>query len=162
MSRAVDNLYGQLVSSRSHNRIEILNGVNLDMLGRRPREHYGDLTLDKLEQEIRRFAAELGLTVAIFQTNSEAEYVERLHRLNDVADAAILNPGAWTHYSWAIRDALEISGVPAVEVHLSDVKSREVWRRQSVLDGLVIGVISGRGADGYNDALTMLKGELQK
>jgi 3-dehydroquinate dehydratase-2 len=146
---------------RSHNRIEILNGVNLDMLGRRPREHYGDLTLDNLEQEIRRFAAELDLTVSMFQTNSEAEYVERLHRLNDVADAAVLNPGAWTHYSWAIRDALEISGVPAVEVHLSDVKSREAWRQQSVLDGLVIGVISGRGADGYNDALTMLKEDLR-
>jgi 3-dehydroquinate dehydratase-2 len=149
------------VSAGGRNRVEILNGVNLDMLGRRPREHYGDLTLDKLEQHIRRSAAELYLTVAMYQTNSEAEYVERLHRLNDVADAAILNPGAWTHYSWAIRDALEIADVPAVEVHLSDVKSRETWRRQSVLEGLVIGVISGRGPDGYHDALAMLKKELE-
>jgi 3-dehydroquinate dehydratase-2 len=146
--------------ARSHNRVEVLHGVNLDMLGRRPREHYGDLTLDKLEQEIRRFADELGFTVSVFQTNSEREYVERLHRLNDVADAAVLNPGAWTHYSWAIRDALEICGLPAVEVHLSDIQSREAWRRQSVLDGLVLGVVSGRGADGYHDALAMLKEEL--
>lgn len=150
------------MSAGAHNRVEVLHGVNLDMLGRRPREHYGDLTLDKLEQEIRRFAAELDLTVSVFQTNSETEYVERLHRLNDVADGAVLNPGAWTHYSWAIRDALEICGLPAVEVHLSDVKAREIWRRQSVLDGLVLGVVAGQGADGYREALEMLKKELQK
>jgi 3-dehydroquinate dehydratase-2 len=150
------------VSAGSNNRIEVLHGVNLDMLGRRPREHYGDLTLNKLEQEIRRYAAELDLTVSVFQTNSEAEYVERLHRLNDVADAAVLNPGAWTHYSWAIRDALEICGLPAVEIHLSDVQAREAWRRTSVLDGLVLGVISGQGAEGYQGALSMLKEELGK
>jgi 3-dehydroquinate dehydratase-2 len=150
------------VSAGSNNRIEVLHGVNLDMLGRRPREHYGDLTLNKLEQEIRRYAAELDLTVSVFQTNSEAEYVERLHRLNDVADAAVLNPGAWTHYSWAIRDALEICGLPAVEIHLSDVQAREAWRRTSVLDGLVLGVISGQGAEGYQGALAMLKEELGK
>ncbi len=132
------------------------------MLGRRPREHYGDITLDKLEQEIRRYGADLGLTVSVFQTNSEAEYVERLHRLNDVADAAVLNPGAWTHYSWAIRDALEICGLPAVEIHLSDIKVREKWRQHSVLDGLVLGVVSGQGANGYLEALSMLKQELQK
>lgn len=140
----------------------MLHGVNLDMLGRRPSEHYGDLTLNKLEQEIRRGADELGLTVSMFQTNSEAEYVERLHRITDIADAAILNPGAWTHYSWAIRDALEVAGVPAVEVHLSDVQSRETWRRVSVLDGLVLGVVSGRGPAGYRDALEMLGEELSK
>jgi 3-dehydroquinate dehydratase-2 len=141
--------------------VEVLHGVNLDMLGRRPREHYGDLTLNKLEQEIRRFAADLDLTVSVFQTNSEAEYVERLHRLNDVADGAVLNPGAWTHYSWAIRDALEICGLPAVEIHLSDIQAREKWRQHSVLDGLVLGVVSGRGADGYQEALAMLKKEMQ-
>lgn len=139
----------------------MLHGVNLDMLGRRPREHYGGLTLAQLEQEIRRAADDLGFTVSMFQTNSETEYVERLHRISDIADAAILNPGAWTHYSWAIRDALEIAGLPAVEVHLSDVQSREIWRRHSVLDGLVLSVVSGRGPDGYREALTMLKRELQ-
>ncbi len=145
----------------SHNRIEVLNGVNLDMLGRRPSDHYGGLSLSQLEQEIRRGADDLGLTVSMFQTNSEAEYVERLHRIADIADGAILNPGAWTHYSWAIRDALEIAGVPAVEVHLSDVQSREIWRRQSVLDGLVVGVVSGKGPDGYREALALLKEELK-
>jgi 3-dehydroquinate dehydratase-2 len=148
--------------SAMNNRVEVLHGVNLDMLGRRPREHYGDLTLDKLEQEIRRFGDQLGFSVSVYQTNSESEYVERLHRLNDVADAAVLNPGAWTHYSWAIHDALEICGLPAVEVHISDIKAREPWRQHSVLDGLVLGVVSGRGADGYRDALAMLKEELAK
>jgi 3-dehydroquinate dehydratase-2 len=74
----------------------------------------------------------------------------------------VLNPGAWTHYSWAIRDALEICGLPAVEIHLSDVQAREAWRRTSVLDGLVLGVISGQGAEGYQGALSMLKEELGK
>ena len=131
------------------------------MLGRRPSEHYGGLSLAQLEQEIRRGADDLGFNVSMFQTNSEAEYVERLHRISDIADAAILNPGAWTHYSWAIRDALEIAGLPAVEVHLSDVGSREEWRQRSVLDGLVLGVVSGKGPQGYHDALAMLKEEIR-
>ena len=139
----------------------MLHGVNLDMLGRRPTEHYGGLTLANLEQEIRRGADDLGLTVSMFQTNSEAEYVERLHRIADIADGAILNPGAWTHYSWAIRDALEIAGVPAVEVHLSDIQSRETWRQQSVLDGLVAGVVSGKGPAGYREAMELLQKELE-
>ena len=142
---------------RSHNRVEVLHGVNLDMLGRRPVEHYGGLTLDKLEQEVKRFAEAIDLRVSMFQTNSEAEYVERLHRINDIADGALLNPGAWTHYSYAIRDALEISGVPAVEVHLSDVQSREPWRQHSVLEGVVLGAVSGKGPEGYREALEMLK-----
>ena len=125
------------MSPTAHNRVEVLHGVNLDTLGRRPAEHYGDLTLAELEQQIRRFGAELDLEVRFFQTNHEGEYVERLHRLGELADAAMLNPGAWTHYSWAIRDALEIADCPAVEVHLSDVAEREEWRRVSVLDGLV-------------------------
>ena len=121
----------------AHNRVEVLHGVNLDALGRREAEHYGTLTLPELETQIKRFGRDLDLEVAFFQTNSEGEYVERLHRLPEVADAALLNPGAWTHYSWAIRDALEIAGLPAVEVHLSDVGEREEWRRHSVLEGLV-------------------------
>ena len=148
------------MSLAAHNRVEVLHGVNLDMLGRRPAEHYGDLTLDELEQKIRRFAADLDLEVRQFQTNDEAEYIERLHRLSELADAAILNPGAWTHYSWAIRDALEIANVPAAEVHLSAVSEREEWRRLSVLDGLVIASVSGKGPDGYREALELLKREL--
>ena len=139
------------------NRVEVMHGVNLDVLGRRDPEHYGATTLRELEMKIKRFAYQLGLEVRFFQTNHEGEFVEHLHRLPEVADAALLNPGAWTHYSYAIRDALEIAGLPAVEVHLSDVRSREEWRRRSVLEGLVIGAVSGNGPDGYREALEMLK-----
>ena len=145
------------MSTASHNRVEVLHGVNLDMLGRRPSEHYGTITLDELEVKVKRFAVELGLEPLFFQTNSEAEYVEQLHRLPERADAALLNPGAWTHYSYAIRDALEIAGLPAVEVHLSDVDSREEWRRHSVLEGVVVGRVAGDGPDGYRRALELLR-----
>ncbi len=148
------------MSPTAHNRVEVLHGVNLDMLGHRPAEHYGDLSLDELEQRIRRFGAELDLEVRQFQTNDEGDYIERLHRLGELAEAAILNPGDWTHYIWAIRDALEIANVPAAEVHLSAVSEREDWRRVSVLDGLVIAKVSGKGPEGYREALELLKREL--
>ena len=144
----------------TRNRVEVLHGVNLDMLGRRDEQHYGSLTLNELEVQIKRYARELDLEAAFFQTNHEGDYVERLHRLPDAADAAVLNPGAWTHYSWAIRDALETTGLPAVEVHLSDVGSREDWRHRSVLEGLVVGVVSGEGPEGYRRALQMLRAEM--
>jgi 3-dehydroquinate dehydratase-2 len=140
----------------AHNRVEVLHGVNLDALGRRDREVYGALTLNELQTRIKRFGRELDLEVSFFQTNHEGDFVERLHRLPEVADGAVLNPGAWTHYSWAIHDALELTGLPAVEVHLSDVEQREEWRRHSVLDGLVIAAISGKGADGYREGLEAL------
>ena len=139
------------------NRVEVMHGVNLDILGRRAPDHYGTITLSELELRIKRFAYDLKLEVRFFQTNHEGEFVEHLHRLPEVADAALLNPGAWTHYSYAIRDALEIAALPAVEVHLSDVRSREKWRRHSVLEGLVTGTVSGKGPDGYREALEMLK-----
>jgi 3-dehydroquinate dehydratase II len=139
------------------NRVEVMHGVNLDILGRRPPDHYGTVTLPELEREIKRFAQGLELEARFFQTNHEGEFVEHLHRLPEVADAALLNPGAWTHYSYAIRDALEIAGLPAVEVHLSDIHSREEWRRHSVLEGLVVGAVSGKGPEGYREALEMLK-----
>jgi 3-dehydroquinate dehydratase-2 len=138
----------------------VLHGVNLNMLGRRPVEHYGEFTLPELEFKVKRFARELGLEAAFFQTNQEGEFVERLHRLSDVADGAVLNPGSWTHYSYAIRDALELTGIPAVEVHISDVDSREEWRQRSVLEGLVIGRVTGQGVDGYRTALEMLRDRL--
>jgi 3-dehydroquinate dehydratase-2 len=141
-------------------RVSIMHGVNLDTLGRRPAEHYGDLTLARLEQRIGEFAHELGLDAQFFQTNHEGEYVEQLHKAPDLCDALILNPGAWTHYAWAIRDALEVAGLPAVEVHLSDVKAREEWRRVSVIADLCAASVSGKGADGYRDALETLKREL--
>ena len=142
------------------NRIEVMHGVNLDQLGRRDAGHYGGLTLDRLELEISGMARELGLEVRFFQTNAEGEFVEHLHRLHDLADGIVLNPGAWTHYSWAIRDALEIAALPAVEVHLSDVEHREAFRRISVVRELCVATITGRGADGYRDALKRLKEEL--
>ena len=143
-----------------NNRIEVLHGVNLDMLGKRPSQHYGTLTLIELEVRIRHWARELGLEASCFQTNSEAEYVERLHQAPGLTDALLLNPGAWTHYSYAIRDALELTGIPAVEVHLSDVDKREEWRRHSVIEDLVVGRVAGRGADGYREALELLGREL--
>jgi len=140
----------------SHNRVEVMHGVNLDMLGRRDPEQYGTLSLPELEVKIGRWARERGLEAAFFHTNHEGEFVEHLHRLPELADAAILNPGAWTHYSWGIRDALEFAGVPAVEVHISDISKREEWRKHSVFDGLVIGRVYGKGADGYQEALDIV------
>ena len=143
------------------NRVEVMHGVNLDTLGRRDPEHYGRITLRELEVKIKRFAQALELEVRFFQTNHEGEFVEHLHRLPEVADAALLNPGAWTHYSYAIRDAVELAGLPAVEVHLSDIGSREEWRRHSVLEGVAAGAVSGKGPDGYREALEMVKRALE-
>ncbi len=138
-------------------RVVVLHGVNLDQLGKRDPAHYGSQTLADLEHAISEFAHELGIRSVVFeQTNHEGEYVELLHKARDTADALILNPGAWTHYSWAIRDALEVTGLPAVEVHLSDVHAREEWRQQSVIRELCIGTVAGKGAEGYRDALKLL------
>jgi 3-dehydroquinate dehydratase-2 len=135
-----------------------MHGVNLDMLGSRDKDIYGDFTLPELEVRIKRWARELDLEAAFFDSNSEGEFVEYLHRLPERADAAIINAGAWTHYSWAIRDAVELTGVPTVEVHLSDISKREAWRKQSVFEGLdlLIAQISGKGADGYREALELI------
>ena len=142
----------------THNRVEVLHGVNLDMLGSRDKDVYGDFSLPELEVRIKRFARDLKLEAAFFQTNSEGEFVEHLHRLPEIADAAIVNAGAWTHYSWAIRDALDLTGIPTVEVHLSDIGKREEWRRQSVFEGLdlMVGQIYGKGPDGYREALGLI------
>lgn len=140
----------------SHNRVAVLHGVNFDVLERRDPDLYGGLSLRELEVKIQRWAREEGLEAIFFQTNSEGEFVEYLHRAPELADAALINAGAWTHYSRAIGDALAVSGMPAVEVHLSDVDSREEWRRVSVFEGLVIDKIAGRGPDGYRDALAAL------
>jgi 3-dehydroquinate dehydratase II len=142
------------------NRIAVMHGVNLDALDRRPAEHYGNLTFTRLEMRIESHARELGLEPRFFQSNHEGEYVEELHKSRDYADGLLLNPGAWTHYSWAIRDAVEVAGIPAAEVHLSDVESREAFRRVSVLDGLVVAKISGKGPDGYREALQHLRSAL--
>lgn len=130
------------------------------MLGSRDPEHYGTQTLRELEVQVHRSARALGLEARFFQTNHEGELIEHLHRLPGTADAVVLNAGAWTHYSWAIRDALEFCGLPAVEVHISDVTTREEWRRFSVFEGLVLSAISGRGVDGYREALELVAREL--
>jgi 3-dehydroquinate dehydratase-2 len=142
------------------NRVAVLNGVNLDMLGRRDPAHYGTLTLAELEQRVLAFGRELELEVRCFQTNSEAEFVERLHALPAHADGILINPGAWTHYAWAIHDALEITGLPAVEVHLSQIDDREPWRAVSVVRDLVLACVSGQGVEGYREALVRLSKEL--
>ena len=139
------------------NRVAVLHGVNLDALDRRPAEHYGGLTFAQLEYRIEQFARELALDARFFQSNHEGEYVEELHKVSDYADGLVLNPGAWTHYAWALRDALEISGLPAVEVHLSDVEQREEFRRHSVLAGVTVARVSGKGVEGYREALAQLK-----
>jgi len=142
------------------NRVAVLHGVNLDALDRRPPEHYGELSLPRLETRIEQFAKELRLEPRFFHTNHEGEYVEELHRAADYADALLLNPGAWTHYAWSLRDAVEIAGLPAVEIHLSDVKRREPFRAVSVLEGVCLASISGQGVDGYRTALERLKAVL--
>jgi 3-dehydroquinate dehydratase-2 len=139
------------------NRVAVLHGVNLDALNRRPAEHYGGLTFDRLERRIDAFAREIGLQARFFQTNHEGEYVEEIHKASDYADGLLLNPGAWTHYAWSLRDAVEVSGLPAVEVHLSDVEHREPFRRVSVLTDVCAAKVSGRGVEGYRDALVALK-----
>src|SRR5262245_9523739 len=128
------------------------------MLGSRDKDIYGDFTLPELEVRIKRFARDLNLEASFFHSNSEGEFVEHLHRLPETADAAIVNAGAWSHYSWAIRDALDLTGIPTVEVHISDISKREEWRRQSVFEGLdlLVGQVYGKGADGYREALELI------
>ena len=144
----------------ARNRVEVLHGVNFDVLERRDPEIYGGLSLTELENRIKHWARELELESMFFQTNSEGEFVEHLHRLPETADAVVVNAGAWTHYSYAIGDALELAALPAVEVHLSDVEAREDWRRVSVFEGNVIAKVFGKGPEGYREALEILAKEL--
>jgi 3-dehydroquinate dehydratase-2 len=139
------------------NRIAVLHGVNLDQLGVRDPAVYGSQTLTELEVQVRHWAHDLGLETQFTQTNHEGEFCETLHEARTTADGLLLNPGAWTHYSYAIRDALEVTGLPAVEMHISNIEERDEWRRQSVIRDVVIGHVHGRGIDGYRDALEMLK-----
>jgi 3-dehydroquinate dehydratase-2 len=143
------------------NRVAVLHGVNFDVLEKRDASIYGGLSLSELERQISDWAHELKLEPIFFQTNAEGEFCEYLHRSADgLADAVIVNAGAWTHYSRAIADALELTGLPAVEVHLSDVEGRDDWRKLSVFDGLVLAKVSGKGPNGYREALERLAGEL--
>jgi 3-dehydroquinate dehydratase II len=137
----------------------VLHGVNLDMLGRRSREHYGTVTLDELCATVTRHAAGAGFDTRCFQTNHEGRMVEQLHALargDEPVKALIINPGAWTHYSWALHDALELVSVPVAEVHLSAVDGREEWRRFSVIADLADVRVAGDGVDGYLRAVDEL------
>ena len=138
-------------------RIEVMHGVNLDQLGRRDPAQYGTLTLEELQEQVRADALELRLDASFFQTNHEGDFVEHLHSLGGRADGVVLNPGAWTHYAWSIRDALEIAALPAVEVHLSDIENREAFRQVSVIRDLCFATISGRGPEGYRQAIVQLR-----
>jgi 3-dehydroquinate dehydratase II len=139
-------------------RVLVLNGVNLDVVGVRDPEQYGGLSLAELDGLVRAWASDLGVEVLCRQTNSEGEYVDWCHEALEWADGVIVNPGAWTHYSYAIRDALELFGVPVVEVHLSNVDGREEWRRHSVIADLAASRVVGKGPDGYREALEFLAG----
>jgi 3-dehydroquinate dehydratase-2 len=145
------------VAAKALNTLWLLHGVNLDMLGRRDPAVYGTMTLAELESYVARHGEAHGFTVHSFQTNHEGEFVEKIHQLTlDGADAAIINPGAWTHYSYAVHDALELVDAPVAEVHLSDIESREEWRRVSVIADVVDVRVAGQGAAGYVGALEAL------
>ena len=137
-------------------RILVLNGVNLDVIGQRDPALYGGMGISELETRLYEWALKLDCTVRCRQTNHEGEFIDWCHEAYEWVDGVILNPGAWAHYSWAIRDAVALFDVPVVEVHLSDVDARDEWRRHSVLDGLATARITGEGIDGYRRALEVL------
>ena len=137
-------------------RVAVLNGVNLDVLHRRDPELYGGLSLNQLESRIYQWALELELHADCRQTNLEGLFVAWCHDALDWAGGVVVNPGAWTHYSYAIHDALQLFDVPVVEVHLSDIENREEWRRHSVIADVVTKRVIGKGPEGYREALTFL------
>jgi 3-dehydroquinate dehydratase-2 len=136
--------------------VAVLNGANLNVLDRRDLSVYGGVSLSELESKIYSWALELGCSARCVQTNFEGEYIGFCHDALDYASGVVVNPGAWTHYSYAIRDALELLTVPIVEVHLSNIEAREEWRRHSVIADLAARRIMGKGIDGYREALEYL------
>lgn len=138
--------------------ISVINGPNLNLLGTRDPEHYGDWTLARLDLACAGWADEVGATVETYQSNHEGDLIDRLHQAGTGSDAVIINPGALTHYSYAIRDAIEAIGIPTVEVHLSDIATREEWRRHSVITEVCVATIAGHGVDGYRQAIRLLAG----
>ena len=131
-------------------RVLVLHGVNLDMFGKRDPAQYGTITLDQINRKLRSLGKELGAEVITFQTNGEKEMCERIHEAsNESVDAVLINAGAWTHYSYAIRDALAILKVPIVEIHMSNIHARESFRHVSVIADIAKGQICGFGVDSY-------------
>jgi 3-dehydroquinate dehydratase-2 len=139
-------------------RVAVLNGVNLNALALRDPRLYGGLSYPELETRIYQWAREVGCSVRCFQTNDEGDFIDFCHETRGWADGVVVNPGAWTHYSYAVRDALELFTVPVVEVHLSDITKREPWRRVSVIEDVVEHRVIGKGPDGYHEALVFLAG----
>jgi 3-dehydroquinate dehydratase-2 len=138
--------------------VDVLNGVNLDVVGRRKPELYGGLGLEQLETRIYEWGKKLDLRVRCRQTNNEGQYVDWCHEALDTAEGVVLNPAAWTLYSYAIRDAVELFTVPVVEVHLSNIEEREEWRRVSLIADFAAKRVIGKGPDGYREALEFLAG----
>jgi 3-dehydroquinate dehydratase-2 len=136
--------------------VVVLNGANLNALAERDPALYGGMAYSELETRIYQWAKELGCSVRCVQTNHEGDFIDTCHEARGWADGVIVNPGAWTHYSYAIRDALELFTVPVVEVHLSDIRAREEWRRFSVIEDVVDHRVIGKGPDGYQEALVFL------
>jgi 3-dehydroquinate dehydratase-2 len=136
--------------------VAVLNGVNLNTLADRDPALYGGLSLNELDNRVYRWGLELGLQVRCLQTNHEGQYVDWCHEARSWAGGVILNPGAWTHYSYAIRDAVELFDCPVVEVHLSDITKREEFRQHSVIEDVVSARVIGKGPEGYREALAHL------
>ena len=135
-------------------KILVLHGVNLNMFGRRDPQHYGNATLAQIDSQLSELATTLDVQLDIFQSNHEGMMCDRIHRaLDEKFAGVVINAGAWTHYSYALRDALAILPIPVIEVHMSNVEEREPFRRISVFDGVATKKISGRGIDSYLDGL---------
>jgi 3-dehydroquinate dehydratase-2 len=142
-------------------RIAVLNGPNLNLLGEREPDIYGHLSLDELETAVATYAAAREIEIGFFQSNSEGAIIDQLHRLRGWADGIVINPGAYTHYSYAIRDALAAISIPVVEVHLSDTATREPFRRVSVTADVCIAQIAGLGIDSYLRGVDRLLAHVQ-
>ncbi len=135
-------------------KILMLHGINLNMFGKRDPKQYGTITLDQINEQVVKLGQELGAQVAHFQTNHEGEMAERIHQAYaDQVDAVLINAGAWTHYSYGIRDALSILKCPIFEVHMSNIHAREAFRHHSVIADIARGQICGFGVDSYLLAL---------
>ena len=140
-------------------RVAVINGANLDALADRDPSLYGGISYDELETNVYRWAMELDLSVRSFQTNHEGQFIDWCHDARRWADAVVLNPGAWTHYSYAIRDAVELFKVPVVEVHLSNISERDAWRRVSLIEDFASHRVIGEGPTGYRSALAWLSAQ---